>query len=84
MNVYLMYLRFFFFALGISKLLKAADKFLEKFSIRRLKFGTIMEFLEKFNMQSSKEAMARVFKEIKVCLLKTFFNLTYFIFEWFC
>eukprot|EP00105_Crassostrea_gigas_P038494 XP_019922642.1 PREDICTED: uncharacterized protein LOC105327901 [Crassostrea gigas] len=50
---------------GISKLLKAADKFLEKFSIRRLKFGTIMEFLEKFNMQSSKEAMARVFKEIK-------------------
>lgn len=82
--MYINVLKGFFFALGISKLLKAADKFLEKFSIRRLKFGTIMEFLEKFNMQSSKEAMARVFKEIKVCLLKTFFNLTYFIFEWFC
>lgn len=82
--MYINVLKGFFFALGISKLLKAADKFLEKFSIRRLKFGTIMEFLEKFNMQSSKEAMARVFKEIKVCLFKTFFNLTYFIFEWCC
>lgn len=82
--MYIYVLKGFFFALGISKLLKAADKFLEKFSLRRLKFGTIMEFLEKFNMQSSKEAMARVFKEIKVCLFKTFFNLTYFIFEWFC
>ncbi|XP_062579219.1 uncharacterized protein LOC134241150, partial [Saccostrea cucullata] len=48
-----------------SKLLKTADKFLEKFNIRRLKFGTIMEFLDRFGMTESKAAMARVMMEIK-------------------
>lgn len=56
-----------------SQLLKTADKFLEKFNIRRLKFGTIMEFLDRFNMQTSKDAMARVMKGIKVyCVLWLF------------
>jgi hypothetical protein len=50
-----------------SKLLKAADKFLQKFNIRRLKFGTIIEFLDKLGMVKSKEAMARVMITIKVC-----------------
>lgn len=49
-----------------SKLLKAADKFLQKFNIRRLKFGTIIEFLDKLGMVKSKEAMARVMITIKV------------------
>lgn len=50
-----------------SKLLKTADKFLEKFNLRRLKFGTIMEFLHKFGMEESKKAMGNVMEEIKVC-----------------
>lgn len=50
-----------------SKLLKTADKFLEKFNLRRLKFGTIMEFLNKFGMEKSKKAMGNVMEEIKVC-----------------
>ena len=49
-----------------SKLLKTADKFLEKFNIRRLKFGTIMEFLTKFSMTDSMTAMGEVLREIKV------------------
>lgn len=50
-----------------SKLLKTADKFLEKFNLRRLKFGTIMVFLHKFGMEESKKAMGNVMEEIKVC-----------------
>lgn len=49
-----------------GKLLKAADKFLEKFNIRRLKFGTIIEFLDKLEMNKSKSAMAKVMITIKV------------------
>ena len=49
-----------------GKLLKAADKFLEKFNIRRLKFGTIIEFLDKLEMNKSKTAMAKVMITIKV------------------
>lgn len=56
-----------------SQLLKTADKFLEKFNIRRLKFGTIMEFLDRFNMQTSKDAMARVMRGIKVYCLQYLF-----------
>ncbi|XP_062616058.1 uncharacterized protein LOC134277763, partial [Saccostrea cucullata] len=48
-----------------KKLLKAADKFLEKYNIRRLKFGTIIEFLDKLGMNESKEAMAKVMITIK-------------------
>ena len=53
-----------------SMLLKTADKFLEKFNIRRLKFGTIMEFLKKFNMPDSITAMETVLREIKVFSIK--------------
>lgn len=52
-----------------SKLLKTADKFLEKFNLRRLKFGTIMEFLHKFGMEESKKAMGNVMEKIKVCYM---------------
>lgn len=52
-----------------STLLKTADKFLEKFKLRRLKFGTIMEFLDKFGMQQSKDALGNVMEEMKVCYL---------------
>eukprot|EP00105_Crassostrea_gigas_P044415 XP_019928563.1 PREDICTED: uncharacterized protein LOC105342369 [Crassostrea gigas] len=48
-----------------AKLLKAADKFLQKFNIRRLKFGTIIEFLDKLGMDKSKKAMAKVMITIK-------------------
>ncbi|XP_062593831.1 uncharacterized protein LOC134255325, partial [Saccostrea cucullata] len=48
-----------------TTLLKTADKFLKKFKIRRLKFGTILEFLERFGMTKSKDAMARVMRGIK-------------------
>ena len=53
-----------------SKLLKTADKFLEKFNIRRLKFGTIMEFLKKFSMTDSMTSMGEVLREIKVFSIK--------------
>lgn len=52
-----------------STLLKTADKFLDKFNLRRLKCGTIMEFLDKFGMQQSKDALGNVMEEIKVCYL---------------
>lgn len=52
-----------------STLLKTADKFLDKFNLRRLKFGTIMEFLDKFGMHQSKDALGNVMEEIKVCYL---------------
>lgn len=52
-----------------STLLKTADKFLDKFNLRRLKFGTIMEFLDKFGMQQSKDALGNVMEEIKVCYI---------------
>lgn len=49
-----------------SKLLKTADKFLAKLNLRRLKMGTIIEFLDRFGMVQSKEAMAKVILTIKV------------------
>lgn len=49
-----------------SKLLKTADKFFEKFNIRRLKLGTMMAFLERLDMTESKTALARVLRNIKV------------------
>lgn len=55
-----------FFIGFFAKLLKAADKFLQKFNIRRLKFGTIIEFLDKLGMDKSKMAMAKVMITIKV------------------
>ncbi|XP_078336896.1 uncharacterized protein LOC144626511 [Crassostrea virginica] len=48
-----------------STLLLKADTFLQKYNLRRLKFGTIIEFLDKFNMTTSKEALRDVLKSIK-------------------
>lgn len=49
-----------------TKLLRTADKFLQKLNLRRLKMGTIIEFLDRFGMVKSKEAMAKVIVTIKV------------------
>ncbi|XP_021353372.1 uncharacterized protein LOC110450253 [Mizuhopecten yessoensis] len=48
-----------------SNLLKKADSFLKKFSLRRLRMGTIIEFLDRLGMDESKEKMANVIKTIK-------------------
>lgn len=56
-----------FGAVGMfSSLLLTADTFLQKYNLRRLKFGTIIEFLDKFNMTSSKEALRGVVSSVKV------------------
>lgn len=49
-----------------STLLLKADTFLQKYNLRRLKFGTIIEFMDKFNMTTSKEALRGVVKSVKV------------------
>lgn len=49
-----------------STLLLKADTFLQKYNLRRLKFGTIIEFMDKFNMTTSKEALKGVVKSVKV------------------
>lgn len=54
------------FAGMFTKLLRTADKFLQKLNLRRLKMGTIIEFLDRFGMVKSKEAMAKVIVTIKV------------------
>lgn len=59
-------IKIFSFAGMFSKLLRTADKFLQKLNLRRLKMGTIIEFLDRFGMVKSKEAMAKVILTIKV------------------
>ena len=54
-----------------SKLLKTADKFLQKLNLRRLKMGTIIEFLDIFGIVKSKEAMTNVILTIKVVSRKS-------------
>ncbi|KAK3102203.1 hypothetical protein FSP39_009587 [Pinctada imbricata] len=46
-------------------LIQKADSFLQKFSLRRLKMGTIIEFLDILGLTDSKQKMADVIKTIK-------------------
>ena len=49
-----------------STLMKKADSFFKKFSLKRLKLGNIIEFLDQLGMTESKKSMAEVLKSIKV------------------
>jgi hypothetical protein len=46
--------------------MKKADSFFKKFSLKRLKLGSIIEFLDKLGMTESKKSLAEVLKSIKV------------------
>ena len=52
----------------LGKLLGNIKAFLKNFSIRRIKLGQIIEFLELLDMQESKSAMADLFKSILVSI----------------
>jgi hypothetical protein len=49
-----------------STLIKKADSFFKKFSLKRLKLGSIIEFLDQLGMTESKKNLAKVLKSIKV------------------
>jgi hypothetical protein len=49
-----------------STLLKKADSFFKRFSLKRLKLGSIIEFLDQLGMTDSKQKLAEVLKSIKV------------------
>ena len=49
-----------------STLMKKADSFFKKFSLKRLKLGSIIEFLDQLGMTESKKSLAEVLKSIKV------------------
>ena len=51
---------------SLNNLLGNIKHFLKNFSIRRVKMGQIIEFLELLDMQESKNAMADLFKSILV------------------
>ncbi|VDI70196.1 Hypothetical predicted protein [Mytilus galloprovincialis] len=48
-----------------STLLKKADSFMKRFSLKKLKLGDIIEFLDKLGMTDSKQKLADVLKSIK-------------------
>ncbi|XP_052090897.1 uncharacterized protein LOC127727822 [Mytilus californianus] len=48
-----------------STLLKKADSFMKRFSLKKLKLGDIIEFLDKLGMSDSKQKLAEVLKSIK-------------------
>ncbi|VDI41391.1 Hypothetical predicted protein [Mytilus galloprovincialis] len=48
-----------------TTLMKKADSFFKKFSLTRLKLGSIIEFLDTLGMTESKQHMAEVLKSIK-------------------
>ncbi|CAG2211662.1 unnamed protein product [Mytilus edulis] len=50
---------------AFSVLLKKANSFLKKFSLKKLRMGTIIDFLDKLGMDESKVQMAGVIKTIK-------------------
>lgn len=49
-------------------LMKKADSFFKKFSLTRLKLGSIIEFLDLLGMTESKQKLAEVLKTIKVLI----------------
>lgn len=51
----------------INMFLKKANAFLELFSIKRLKMGSIVNLLDKLKMDESKKKMNKVITSIKVC-----------------
>ena len=49
-----------------STLMKKADSFFKKFSLKRLKLGSIIEFFDRLGLTESKKRLAEVLKSIKV------------------
>jgi hypothetical protein len=49
-----------------STLMKKADSFFKKFSLKRLKLGSIVEFFDQLELTESKKSLAEVLKSIKV------------------
>jgi len=51
----------------INMLIEKTNAFMQKFSLKRLKMGSIINLLDKLKMRESKEKMSKVIKTIKVC-----------------
>ena len=49
-----------------TTLLHKADSFFKKLSLKRLKLGTILNFIDKLGMKDSAKKIAEVMKTIKV------------------
>ena len=47
--------------------IEKTNAFMKKFSLKRLKMGSIINLLDKLKMRESKEKMSKVIKTIKVC-----------------
>jgi hypothetical protein len=58
-----------YFSDPFTTLLHKADVFFKKFSLKRLKLGTIIDFIAKLGMKESANKMAEVMKTIKVGLM---------------
>jgi hypothetical protein len=57
-----------------STLLKKADSFFKRFSLKRLKLGAIIGFLDQLGMTDSKDKLAEVLKSIKVIIYTFYIN----------
>jgi hypothetical protein len=61
-----------------ATLMKKADSFMQKFSLRRLKMGTIIEFLTKLGMTDSRAKFVTAIKTLQVkSLLATYLYFIY-------
>ena len=57
-----------------TTLLKKADSFFKRFSLKRLKLGAIIGFLDQLGMTDSKDKLAEVLKSIKVIIYTFYVN----------
>ena len=57
-----------------TTLLKKADSFFKRFSLKRLKLGAIIGFLDQLGMTDSKNKLAEVLKSIKVIIYTFYVN----------
>lgn len=57
-----------------TTLLKKADSFFKRFSLKRLKLGAIIGFLDQLGMTDSKDKLAEVLKSIKVIIYTLYSN----------
>lgn len=51
---------------SVEILVKNIKAFLERFSVRSLKMGAIIQFLDELGLQDTKEKMAKLMKTVKV------------------
>ena len=68
----------FYLSGPFATLMKKADSFMQKFSLRRLKMGTIIEFLTKLGMTDSRAKFVTAIKTLQVkSLLATYLYVIY-------